>query len=109
MENNINFFIEMKLYLTDHLNSLNKLNDKNNDIQFLEKLTDNENELLNEYFNFSNTINANQHIEKLEKLLDNLTNHIEEHCRHDFETDYVELNQENMKLICYCKICGANI
>jgi len=42
---------------------------------------------------------------KINELIDLLDEKLRENCIHDLEYDYIELNIEHYKKICYCKKC----
>lgn len=104
--NNINFFITLKLQLSDQINTHDKLRENYSNIDIATLTNNDEIQILENYLKILNS-NPTQ-IENLKILLDMTNKHIQNICQHEMEDDYIDINPETTMYISYCKICGLN-
>lgn len=102
---NIFFFLKMKNILIEEVQLYNRLSSLRNEINNLKSINNIECEFLLKYNNILNLKNINNEMREQIVLLDK---YITKYCNHQWITDYIDINIDNLINIEYCKICETN-
>ena len=101
--NGINRLIEVKLFLTDEIKSLEY---GNANIDYFNSLPINNREIRN-FMNKYNELNIGNHEMYMEKkeLLSEVRDYLYAHCSHEWIEDDIDIGVEDSLHVEYCKLC----
>jgi hypothetical protein len=103
---NILFFLKMKNILIEEVELYNRLYNLRGEINNLKSINNVECEFILKYNNnISNLKHINSELNKDILLLDD---YINKNCNHEWITDFIDINLDNLINIEYCKICETN-
>ena len=103
---NVKYFIEMRYNLEDLKRVYERTLNQIDSIKEIKGISSQNYEIINDFKSISKNINYSE-INKINLIMDKISNTLYDKCNHEWETDIIDINIERTMQIEYCKICES--